>query len=286
MKICWDNIEGFKLSKNGNFYKGTQMYIYMDSCVVCGDSYLTRKAKPSNFCSLSCSQAGKFNTMYRVPCPNTGKSLSMETRRKISQANSGKCRPEESKKRQSVLMLGKNNPQWKGGVKVKDLPLCDTYVNQINFAEDIRPYVNKDNLKLIELRCAYCGKWFIPRTKTLKSRIDVLNGKGAGESRLYCSVGCKNNCPVFGRQLYPKGFKLGTSREVDPYIRKLCFERDSWECQKCYSKSDLQCHHIKSYNLHKIIANDIDNCITLCKSCHKETHTKSNCTYNDQKCRR
>jgi hypothetical protein len=172
-----------------------------------------------------------------------------------------------------------------GGVRKLNLPLHDTYAHQISIAEEVRVYNDLEGRKLLEVKCTYCDRWFIPKTKTVKSRIDALDGKPkTGESRLYCSDGCKDACPIYNQHLYPKGFKHGSSREVDPYIRKLCFERDEWMCQKCNSDKNLHCHHIQSYAQNKILANDIDNCITLCKDCHKEVHKQKDCNYNDLKC--
>jgi len=29
---------------------------------------------------------------------------------------------------------------------------------------------------------------------------------------------------------------------------------------------------------------DLDNCVTLCKNCHKEVHGKEGCKYNELRC--
>jgi 5-methylcytosine-specific restriction endonuclease McrA len=36
--------------------------------------------------------------------------------------------------------------------------------------------------------------------------------------------------------------------------------------------------------LNKVMANDPDNCITLCKDCHKQVHSREGCKYSDLKC--
>jgi hypothetical protein len=42
MKICYDDLEGFKLTVNGVFLKNnTDSYIEKDKCGRCGDPYLT-----------------------------------------------------------------------------------------------------------------------------------------------------------------------------------------------------------------------------------------------------
>lgn len=155
------------------------------------------------------------------------------------------------------------------------------WTTKIKFYESIKPSVNGN----LETKCAYCGKWFEPTHMQVRSRYKAILGKVGGECRLYCSTGCKKACPTYGKILYPKGFRRGTAREVVPELRQMVFERDDWECQKCGDKKGpLHCHHINGYAQNKILANDPDNCITLCKACHKVVHSKHGCRYVDLQC--
>jgi len=156
-----------------------------------------------------------------------------------------------------------------------------TYAEKLTVDESPRLYGDS---KLLEVLCKYCGKYFIPKNKEVYRRIGALNGYVEGDNYLYCSDECKNNCPTYGQKKYPRGFKNGTSREVDPFIRQLCFERDNWMCQKCGVTENLHCHHINGYAQNKILANDVDNVITLCKNCHKEIHSEIGCRYVDLRC--
>lgn len=47
--------------------------------------------------------------------------------------------------------------------------------------------------------------------------------------------------------------------------------RDNWKCTNCRSTSKLEVHHIKSVRSYPEFALDINNGITLCRKCHKET---------------
>lgn len=162
--------------------------------------------------------------------------------------------------------------------------------DSIKSYEDI--YITEENIPLF--LCAYCGKRFRPKRSSVDIRLRTINGEYSGESRLYCSEECKTSCPTYKTSKYPKGFKLNTSREVDPQIRQMCFERDNWECQKCGANNrdtiegqdgvQLHCHHIKGYAQNKILANDIDNVITLCKECHNEVHRQDGCKYHELRC--
>ena len=61
----------------------------------------------------------------------------------------------------------------------------------------------------------------------------------------------------------------------------MVFAQDSWECQLCSSIENLHCHHITGVEQNPIESADIDNCITLCKVCHKYIHSQEGCRYYD-----
>ena len=68
-------------------------------------------------------------------------------------------------------------------------------------------------------------------------------------------------------------------REVQPELRKMVLARDNYLCVKCSSKELLHCHHIYPVSTNPLESADVDNCITLCKDCHKEAHKKDGCGY-------
>jgi hypothetical protein len=255
MKICWDNLEKLRYNpKTGKWYKGTETYVYMDSCKECNEPYLMIKYQKSDFCGISCS---KKNTKHS----------------------------KETKNKMKGLQKGKNHPNWKGGVKKKNIPLYDTYANKIDFAEEVRR--NKSNKNILEVKCTYCGKWHIPKTTKVRNRIDGLNGKVNSEHRFYCSNECKKECPIYKKIKYSSE-ETNTkklSREVQPELRKMVFERDDWICQKCESTKSLHCHHVEGIRWEPLESADIDKCITLCKKCHKKAHQKENCKTSDMKCK-
>jgi len=164
--------------------------------------------------------------------------------------------------------------------------LYKTYSERLQQYEKIQKY--PENTKLLEVRCSYCGRWFKPTNSQVRSRIRAFNGYTRGELRFYCSKNCKLACPIYNQSKWPKGFKQATSREVVPLLRQLVLARDNYTCQKCEvttEKAQLHVHHILSYMLNKIVANDPDNCITLCNSCHKEIHSQEGCKHSDLTCK-
>ena len=167
----------------------------------------------------------------------------------------------------------------------KDLALFENYSKKLEMFEKIRRY--SGNSELLEVKCAYCGKWVIPINSQVGRRVRVFNGTISGEHHFYCSENCKQSCPIFNQKVWPKGFKKATSREVVPLLRQLVLKRDNYACQKCGATTEtaqLHVHHEKSYTLNKIMANDPDNCITLCKKCHQQVHSQEGCRTVDLRC--
>ena len=64
----------------------------------------------------------------------------------------------------------------------------------------------------------------------------------------------------------------------------MVFAIDNYTCQKCGSTKSLHCHHLTGLRQNPLESADLDNCITLCKKCHKWAHTQKGCTYLELQC--
>jgi hypothetical protein len=218
-----------------------------------------------------------------------GKQKSKEHKEKISNSklgipsvNKGKKYTKEELKNRTYLK-GEEHPQWKGGYID---PLYDTYNDQINFCEKTRRYFDDKNI--LEVKCRYCGKWYIPKKSEVVSRITAIN-KGFGGCNFYCSEQCKQECPIYHQVKYSKDYKPMMSREVQPELRQMRFEIDNYTCQKCGKHQDeldvgLHCHHKEGIRWEPLESADVDKVITLCKKCHALVHQQKDCGYNDMKC--
>lgn len=176
---------------------------------------------------------------------------------------------------------------WKGGVVKKDLPLYETYANKLKCSDAVLKIV-QEGLEVLQVKCKYCDQVFTPSLRVVQNRLRELKRVGRGEGNFYCSENCKKACPTFRQMKYPKGFKSGTSREVQPELRKMVLGRDNYRCQICgkgLEEVQLHCHHITGVEQNPLESADIDNCITLCKEHHKQVHTLPGCGYNDLKCK-
>jgi len=260
MKICWDNLEKLRYNKRtGKWYKengkGNSIWIYKECCKECGESFLAKMGLKGEYCCCLCMR----------------KHTSIKTRQKMSNSQKGR--------------KGKNSSKWDGGYHRNNIPKYDTYAHQIEWCEEVRR--NKEDRNILEVKCTYCGKWYIPDLKNVVYRKRALEGQLRGELRFYCSEGCKQACPIYHKkpeQLMKedaiRAGRLGwleLNREVQPELRKIVLERDGYECMKCGSTGPLHCHHIYPVSTNPLLSADVDNCITYCIDCHKEAHQKDGC---------
>ena len=292
MKICWDNLEKVRYDITNNCWykiykrchsnkKQYRKYIYVENCKKCGEAFLAyfSHGNYNKFCSKSCSisfnTTGDKNTNY-------GKNLSTKTKLKISNSKKGKKLSKEDRLKLSLAHPKKEkSPMWRGG---KDVSWYNTYAPQISYSEATRR--DPDNYDWLQVKCAYCGKWYNPMRLSVRRRINALNGIGRGESRLYCSAECKKLCPTYLKRKY-SAEETNTkqlSREVQPQLRQLVFERDNWICTKCGNDKSLTCHHKEGILWEPLMSADIDMCITYCKDCHKNVHKIDGCGYQDMRC--
>jgi len=236
-------------------------------------------------------------TREKIKRANLGNKHTDETKEKIRQSSLGRIPWNKGKKNcysntSNILrknkMVGNLNPSWKGGYSLKKVATYDTYVNKLQPIEKCRR--NKQDKNILEVRCSYCGIWYIPSIESIYERVRVIKGTQLGEQRLYCSNRCKQECPIYKQILFPKGFKISSSREVQPELRQLRFELDNYTCQVCGKHQDelkvgLHCHHLEGIRWEPIESADLDKVITVCKNCHKKIHQKNGCRYYEMKCK-
>jgi 5-methylcytosine-specific restriction endonuclease McrA len=195
---------------------------------------------------------------------------SEETKQKMSRAAKGKSKSEEHKnniKKNHADFSGENHPQYCKYAH-NNIPKYNLYVSRLEPYEQCQQ--NEQDPNILEVKCTYCGKWFIPTILQIKHRIRGINNND--RNRFYCSSECKQECPIYRRSKYYKGQHGESSREVQPELRQLVFLRDNWTCQKCGVTEHLHCHHIDPVKLNPVESADVDNCITFCKDCHKHVH--------------
>jgi len=260
MILTWDNIDDFRLTRRKDKFMHyfSCDAVYFCECNICGNLY-TNSRNSNSFCSPECRKvrySGENNPFY-------GKKHSDEIEKRVADFN-------RTRKNETAA-------NWKGGFNTNNIPSYDLSFNKLIPYEKCRRTENGT----LEVKCTYCDKWFISTYAKVNKRILAIEGKVTGEHRFYCSKSCQNDCDIFNQKKTPKGNKVrGSSREVQPELRKMVLARDNWECIKCGATERLHCHHIDMVICEPILSADIDNCITLCYECHKEAHKQEGCVPN------
>lgn len=178
--------------------------------------------------------------------PNFGKHLSDITKQKISESNKGKTRnvgrhlSEETKLKISKAHKDKKgNIPWNKGKKGL----------QVNSAETRK--------KLSESLKGHKGYWLGKHfSKEMRDKIRESN------------LGEKGNNWQGGITSIQRIIR--SSAEYSNWRREV-FIRDYWTCQMCGKKKGIKirAHHIRPFKDYPELRFEIDNGITLCKTCHQ-----------------
>lgn len=241
------------------------------TCEICSKKFYVKRVYIKDgygkYCSNECRHLGRRNRVKKecLVCGKEFEIIKIRDEKETGNYCSRECYHE--------AQLG---PSSRG------LAAYDTFAEQLSYADDVRRDP-KDN-EVLQSKCAYCGRWFTPTKWAVATRLNALKGRMGGEGRFYCSDRCKLACPTYKKLKYPEGFKKATSREVQAQLRQMVFEIDNWECKKCektIDESELHCHHITGVEQNPIESADVENCITLCKKCHRWAHTAKGCRYYD-----
>lgn len=136
----------------------------------------------------------------------------------------------------------------------------------------------------VACNCSYCGVNF-----------DRYPSQVKGKKYTYCGMNCKDkhNGVLFRRESHPSWNHNLTdeerinNRKTYDYIdwRKKVFSRDDFTCKCCGDNKggNLEAHHILNYSEHEHLKLDLNNGLTMCKTCHKGFHDEFGYTKNNKK---
>ena len=150
----------------------------------------------------------------------------------------------------------------------------NTYGNQLTVDEDAISDENGDLL----CRCAKCEEYFYPKLTSVTQRLSSLRGNMAGESKLYCSDKCKQECDTFRSQTIPKSLRnvKKASRCNQSTNRKALLDNQEDEygytfcevCGKPFPREDLIIHHNIMVGKDHTMADDMSHQIIVCAEHH------------------
>ena len=160
------------------------------------------------------------------------------------------------------------------------IPTYDKYTPRLEWLDQCRR--SPSDLNILEVRCTYCDKWYTPKLQNVWNRINE-----PATNRFYCSDECKQRCPIFGQQKYPKNHKLyPESRSHQQQLKLRTFNKDEGLCQICgidVTPETSICHHEVPVAINGLISLDDDNAWTLCFVCDKHAHSLPGCSYSEIK---
>ena len=163
-----------------------------------------------------------------------------------------------------------DHPRWKGGPVEKRCIVCNKpfFVTASKFSKKCcsSECAHKSRrLPTKLLFCRFCNKEFVVST-------------GHPEKR-FCSHSCYQESIRGSGSIHWKGGKTPRLKILRnganfKQWRFSVFEKDNWTCQKCGRRdgSEIHPHHIKSFSDHPKRRFDVNNGITLCKTCHIKEH--------------
>lgn len=231
-----------------------------------------------------------------VTCDNCGEETEKKPCR-VERSEYDFCSRECSDEHQSQQFSGEGNPNHRGGGtytcqycgEVNETTPSDAeranYCDKECMAADYSEKMSGDgnpmwNGGFDEITCEWCGETaeFVP---------------AEAEVRRFCSARCYKDWLSEERagdawigEDNP-GWKGGVTRDARygrnwKQQRKKALERDGYECLLCGTSEDLNVHHktpIRTFDKSTDgwwrLANDLDNLITLCRSCHKKVHANA-----------
>jgi hypothetical protein len=239
-KTCNNNLPLNSFEKNRSECKQCRNMrrkkTHKKTCLNCGSKFFSAK-KNTVYCSHECHGATRIKKVT-VNCSYCGKEKdivpSLHKRLENFYCNQD-CRTNHLK----TLMEGENNPNY----------------NRIN------------------VNCSGCNMEMLIEPFRVKHH-----------KYQFCSFECyKNNIgqffegennPLWNGSLSSKErIKLRALTEYRHW-RKEVYERDNYTCQCCSDNSsgNLNAHHLYSWDKNPEIRFDVNNGITLCKTCHKAFH--------------
>lgn len=124
------------------------------------------------------------------------------------------------------------------------------------------------NTGVLETACKLCGTNFVPSYMQVTSAIHSINITGEYYN-FYCSRECRGSCTLTNDK--PIEFVSHLLKLWADAVK----DRDDHKCQICGATTYLHAHHIKPRATNPLMTYDIDNGLTVCRSCHiSKVHTK------------
>ena len=206
-------------------------------CKECGKKFNSKK-KETMFCSKECLDKYKYSdNRHLVKCSQCGVEFETNKSKHINN--------------KEVFCSRECYGKWRSA----------------NYAGE-----NNQNYNSFTIKCDYCKKEFVIKPSAFKhgqNHFCSVKCKG-----LYMSKFCiKENSIRWNKNKTDYEREIGRSYYEYTEFTKKVMERDNYTCQVTGKRgTELNCHHLNSYNWDKEHRTDINNAITLSEDIHKLFH--------------
>lgn len=244
------------------------------------DNFYKDRARKTGY-KVECKECSvRIANKFIYKCTFCGEGFRSRKKHTENKFCSRKCSSEFQK-----TITGEDSPHYKGWERKRICPVCNKeYIEHRKGATKTcgRECANKINQKRVDIKCSNCSIVFEKRES------EVYWHEERGRDLHFCSRKCKDdyysgsNSPNWIKdrgKIKNKKHSLRFNSEMNNW-RKQVYIRDDYTCQSCGAVSGqgnrvvLNAHHIKRFNDYPKLRTDINNGITLCESCHKETYCK------------
>lgn len=246
--------------------KNTQVTL---SCDTCGKEFKRKRSQvsESNYCSRECKNKGQGKVAYKKLCKSVGGDFK-EWLEKEYTVNLRSFRNIALE----VYGSEKNSSSVGGWMNRLGIPIRDrsdaVKTQWIN--NDERRKKAADGLRT---RITPEVRSRVHRTMLTDEYKEKQRISKTGERNGMFGVTGENNPNWNPERTHDQRIK---ERKILEYAnwRRGVFDRDNYTCQSCGDGKggNLVAHHLESYHSNKAARYDIDNGVTLCKTCHLEYH--------------
>ena len=259
------------------------------TCCYCGQPFECVGYSNRKYCSIECRESAygliRSNRIEKRNCHFCGKEFEWGSRKTSRKYCSPECRRAALAKNQKSVQIQMRKCCFCG----KEFRWSSSKPNQKYCSSECRRAYQKANsvnkqktIRIEKRKCAFCGKDF--------------EWNSSKPNQKYCTKDCRDSYYRINTKLntqnailrdhiylivsslihksleegenyngkYLDYWKLG---DIPERTRETVFSRDQYKCRICGKDTSLDIHHIiKRINGG---SHDIDNLITLCKSCHR-----------------
>lgn len=217
-------------------------------CNVCNKERIIRYGKYRDLCHACACKLPEFSA--KISMSNARRICSDITRAKISASNKGRQTSQETRAKLAIASTGRK-PTMETRAKISFALMGEKNNNYgLNFSVEHRAKISAANI----------GKKHTQETRYKMS----IKASGKNSSRWKGGI-----TPLMHRIRDSKTFKNW---------RQAVFSRDCYTCMLCGDSSggNLQAHHIEPMKFHHndLLMYDVNNGITLCKTCHTSVYYK------------